>query len=318
MRRQLSAGRLPNRVSAGVSLVELMIALALGSFLMAGFLQIFMANQRSTLLVENFAQVQESGRLGVEMLLKEIRMADYHGCVTGVAAIRNHLDKGDPDYHADTMDFLSAGVAGHNNVNTLKIGTKSVLKGTDTLTLRGATDACSGRGRVRPPDYANALLVSAGCNLEVGEVLLLSHCDGGELFTVSDRSTKTLSVEHAAGKLSQAGAVDNLAHSFSRTYGPESQLLRPYQNTFFIAEGAKGPALFVNANGSSLELITSATDLQLDYGEDTDADHSVDRYVAADKVADMAQVKAIRVKLSVIEGQVSKQYTAVANIRNRR
>lgn len=60
---------------AGISLIELMIAIALGLVLVAGATQIFMANSQAFRLQSNISATQETGRLGLEMLLADLRRA---------------------------------------------------------------------------------------------------------------------------------------------------------------------------------------------------------------------------------------------------
>ncbi|MGH8493758.1 MAG: PilW family protein [Moraxellaceae bacterium] len=60
---------------AGLSLIELMISLALGLVLVAGATQIFFTNTQAFRLQNNISGAQEAGRLGLEMLLTDLRRA---------------------------------------------------------------------------------------------------------------------------------------------------------------------------------------------------------------------------------------------------
>ena len=64
---------------AGLSLIELMIAIVLGLLLVAGATQIFLSNIQAFRLQDNISSAQESGRLGLEILLADLRRAgmDY-------------------------------------------------------------------------------------------------------------------------------------------------------------------------------------------------------------------------------------------------
>lgn len=65
-------------------------------------------------------------------------------------------------------------------------------------------------------------------------------------------------------------------------------------NTFTIAPGAAGrPALFCNG----IEIAEGIENLQIRYGEDTDTDGFVDRYLAFDQVTDFSNVMIIQVAL---------------------
>lgn len=61
----------------GLSLVELMVALALGMVLIAGFLQIFMSVRSTYATNEGASRVQENGRFALDYLARHARMAGY-------------------------------------------------------------------------------------------------------------------------------------------------------------------------------------------------------------------------------------------------
>ncbi len=65
----------------GVSLVELMIALALSAFLLLGLAQVFAASRAAYQTAEGLARVQENGRVGLDLISRDLRMAGHMGCV---------------------------------------------------------------------------------------------------------------------------------------------------------------------------------------------------------------------------------------------
>ena len=64
----------------GLSLIELMIALLLGSLLTLGVVNVFIANQESTRVQNALSRLQQYGRVAVEFLNKDVRRAGYQGC----------------------------------------------------------------------------------------------------------------------------------------------------------------------------------------------------------------------------------------------
>lgn len=64
---------------SGLSLIELMISVVLGLLLVAGAMQIFLANTQAFRLQDNISGAQESGRLALEIVLADLRRAgvDY-------------------------------------------------------------------------------------------------------------------------------------------------------------------------------------------------------------------------------------------------
>lgn len=304
----------------GLSMIEMMVALGLGAFLMLGLTQVYLANQQTSILQDDFARVQESGRIGVELMVKEIRMADFNGCVPSTSDITSLLDTTDPDYDANTMDFLAGGVGGANDVTSLTIGGTAVIDGTDTLVLRGMNDACEGLGRMTGLNPAASFEISGtSCPIVQGDIIVLANCAGGDMFSISNISVgggKTNTV-HNTGTINVPGSVENASKILSRPYGAGSQVLKPYKKTFFLAAGVDGNSLFLNDTGTTMELVTNVTDFQIWFGEDTNGDGSVNVYRDADTVNNFDEVKSVRVELTVGSGEVSKEFIAIGNIRNR-
>ena len=335
----------------GLSLIELMIALLLSATLLWGVLQIFDSNRNTMRMQTAFARVQESGRFATDLLTKEIRMADYWGCIPEQSAVRNHLDTTDSDYGKaqDLYDQIGAdGILGNDNVSGLTLGTMTVLDGTDTLTLRGADDACAGTGRMVPSLTAAALHVSQQCDVDEGEIVLLTNCQSGELMTITNvqpgggGNSNKLTVVHNTG-VDDTGWVKNATKEMQRQYGADARILKPYDRTYFVADGPTGePSLYVIDTGSAaMELVPGIEDMQLLYGRDSDGDDVVDRWTPASaSTAEMEEALAIKVQLVVAsdsgvgaedltvtdldatdttytDGKLRKVYLSTAKVRNR-
>lgn len=61
----------------GFTLVELMISMMLGLFMLAAVMQMFLSSNKSYLLAEGLSRTQESGRSGLHFLTQSIRMAGF-------------------------------------------------------------------------------------------------------------------------------------------------------------------------------------------------------------------------------------------------
>lgn len=71
-----------SRVPHGLSLIELMVALALGAFLILGLVQLFSASRSTFLASEGLSRVQETGRTAMDWMQRDLRMAGHMGCVS--------------------------------------------------------------------------------------------------------------------------------------------------------------------------------------------------------------------------------------------
>jgi type IV pilus assembly protein PilW len=67
---------------AGMTLIEIMIALLIGAFLIGGVLEIFINSRQTYRMQENLSRLQENGRFALDFLAHDIRMAGYRECLT--------------------------------------------------------------------------------------------------------------------------------------------------------------------------------------------------------------------------------------------
>lgn len=79
---------------SGFTLVELMVAMAIGLFLMLGISQVFLASKKTYNLQAATSLMQENGRFAVEMLQREINQAGFN---TSSSPMRPFVDTPAPD-----------------------------------------------------------------------------------------------------------------------------------------------------------------------------------------------------------------------------
>ena len=65
------------RGQTGVALVEVLIAMLIGVFLVGGMLQVFSSSRLTYRVHEATARMQETGRMALELLSRDIRMAGF-------------------------------------------------------------------------------------------------------------------------------------------------------------------------------------------------------------------------------------------------
>lgn len=99
------------RNSRGLSLIELMIALLIGTILMLGLLQVFSASRASYQLSEGLSRTQENGRFAIDYLQRDIRMAGHFGCVNDQAHAQQSPSGLETTFGADAEEGLQFGVS---------------------------------------------------------------------------------------------------------------------------------------------------------------------------------------------------------------
>lgn len=286
--------RVPIDKQSGITLVEVMISMVLGLFLTGGVVQVFTAVRQTNRVHEDTSRMQESGRMALEILGRDIRMADFWGCASNVANVVNNLNSGGSGF----IDFGSGGIDGAEGASGAP----------DTLILRGGFD--SGLTVLPPfgPQASADVQVAAGSGLQQGDVILVSDCSSADIFQISNANPDgSGQLVHNTGSTTQPGNFNvtnpgcpgTNAHCLSKVYGSDATVFSVQEIIYSIGTGSEGqPALFRNGQ----ELLDGIEDLQLLFGEDTDAPGSggsgvANYYVPADQVIDMTRVISVRISV---------------------
>ncbi|MDO9107004.1 MAG: PilW family protein [Methylovulum sp.] len=67
----------PKYAQSGLTLIELMIAMLLGVFLIGGVVQIFVSSKQTYRMQEGLSRLQENGRFAMDFISRDLRMAGY-------------------------------------------------------------------------------------------------------------------------------------------------------------------------------------------------------------------------------------------------
>lgn len=319
---------------AGLSLVELLIAMALGLTLAAGVGQVYVGNNQTQRDQEAHLRMQENGRFAMHFLAREVRMAGYMGCLSSIEpeSVNNALENPPPSFQPDVG--LQGWEADHGNGTAPGVISSSVddraLESTssgnwtsaggnvlDTMEALPASDivrtwnTSGGEATINDvsPGASNTVVNSTITDLQDGDILLLSDCESADW-------VQACNVQATAGGSSinsvlSGGCVpgNDLPVGLGATAGGE---LVKLQGTLFYVSKRGGdagnpPALFrrqldVQAQpGPPEELVEGIESMQILYGLDTDNDsrRGVDVWLTADQVPDWGQVIAARISVLV-------------------
>jgi len=237
--------RIPRTKQTGLTLVELMVALAIGSFLMIGAIQIYNQSRQAFVINESIARVQETAQFAMDTIEADLRMASNWGrnsrglAVEGRSIIGDVNPTGLPlpaaDCAADWVLDLALPIDGTNNGYGL------------TCAATGGNQANSDVVTVRRASVAPAPLEAGRLQIQTtriqGQIFADGNVPGG--FTVADSATHNLMVT-------------------SYYVSPTSAL---------IGGGVAGPRIVDE------EVAPGVENLQLQLGVDVDGDNTVDRYV---------------------------------------
>jgi type IV pilus assembly protein PilW len=156
------------RRQAGVTLIELMVALAIGMFLMAGAVTVFMQGRQTFRLTESIARLQENGRFALDAIEPDIRMASYWGLTTqsdqieGRAAATLTADVGRDACGTNWAIDLDRPVTGSNGAYPWPCAGTGASATADTLTIRRVTEEETSASTVADTLYVQSSRFDAG------------------------------------------------------------------------------------------------------------------------------------------------------------
>lgn len=297
--------RMPTR-QAGLTLIELMVAMALSLLLMAGVLTIFASSKVTSQLQTALSTVQENGRHALYTLVREIRGAGYSGCAgiepTLVNVIANNPPNGITGFTAEEVVFGEDNVSASNTYNA--------VVGTDVIRVRGAGDSLIGLVGNTVPVNANIQTTVAKGFFSAGDMLMITDCQGVDIF----RAT-TVSNNNNQSTISHSNS-NNSSNNLSKPYNSDAFVMRFKSNTYFIrdtgrdnAAGDDILALYgldgTDPAASAIELVDGVEDMQITYGIDGDGNGLVDRFVRAhDVTGSITWADVLAVKLSLLVNSV--------------
>lgn len=281
------------KLQKGLSLIELMISMVIGLIIVGAVIQAFLSSNQTYRIQEAQARVQEDGRAAMHFLTRDIRMADFWGCLPERSAISSWLDELSSEYNPAIHDFdTTGGINGSDNTG---------LNGSDSITLKGALGNGLGLEPPGMPTQSASLHVQQNSGLVENQVVLVSDCEAGDIFQITnDPSTGGGSddtVIHNKGTVSAGpGNKGDNPHKLSKSYDTDAQIFALQTITYSIGADTDGEPVLLR---DGQELVQNIENMQILYGEDLDGDLSADSYLPADDVTDMEEVVSIRIMLSI-------------------
>lgn len=271
----------------GLSLVELLISMLVSGILLAGLIQIITNAGRSYGIQEATMRMQENGQFAIEQLLMDVRNTDFFGCLPAHSQIANQLNK------TSSFFTFTNGIEG-----TAKASSSSgLVVGSDTITLQGASTILGGRSLQAPfpTVVTDPLVIGPNSGINVGDILLISDCEAGDIFQVTGIDGNGYITHNAGG--SDPG---NTSANLSKIYRAGAFMYQPYSRSYDVRMGNDGvPSLFMTDKKGSQELVQGVENMVILYGEDTDNDGVANRYIRADAVSDMSRVVSVRISLLI-------------------
>ncbi len=297
----------------GLSLIELLVAVAVGLVLMSGIYRVFLTSDTGYRYNEQLARLQENSRYLSGLLGREIRMAGYQGCAgNNFANLLTAASQDDFTYRfgraiegfeATSITSWTESDGSSRNASNLDTlyGLTDPIGGSDVLVVRGIDNSLI-QILSTQPDTSAVLKIPADTGIQDNDVLMIVNCPDSALFAVYNKSGGDTSMNHPTGTNTPENQYkfDTPGSPFSLSFPAGSEVFRNVTTVYYVRDSdsssAISPSLYRKVGTDPVEeLIPGVENMQVLYGEDTDGDRNVDVFRAANSVANWDDVVAVRV-----------------------
>lgn len=181
----------------GFSLIELMIALLIGSLLMVGIFHVLFGAKESYRIQDELSRTQENARFAAEFIARDLRMAGLRGCRPGLPITSMVNNSGDWRYDLSQPLRGYRGVANYPSqfgVSAAVPAFSNSHHDPDALSiLRVEPD----QALAVTAENAGALTLTANHHFAQGSVMVVANCEQLSLFQVSHNDVGTTQLRHA-------------------------------------------------------------------------------------------------------------------------
>jgi type IV pilus assembly protein PilW len=126
----------------GFTLIEIMISLLLGAFVLGGVIQVFVKTRETHLAQEALSRLQENARYAMDAIGRDIRMADYNSCRTGRPKNLQVLDV-DLTVLAQNGAVNAAPAVPATPIEGIKNPASSAYDSPDSITVKWSLNGCN-------------------------------------------------------------------------------------------------------------------------------------------------------------------------------
>ena len=262
------------RGQAGLSLVELMVAMAIGTFLLAGAITVFGKTRDLYRTNEAAARLQETARYAMSTIEADLRMANYWGLMSRADLIENgpaldlaNLPAVDPSYSLPAELTPFAGTI--NQCGAMwAVKLPAYIEATDSYTLGCAaagTGAVAGSDTLTIRRSSTQIIDAGGLVASNGQIKLQTSRVQGTLF-----SSTTLPAGYLP-PLSETRAL--VVNGYYIGQDSDERAGTPSLRRKQLDVAGAAPAIV------DLQVVPGVEDLQVELGADFNNDQNADYFV---------------------------------------
>ena len=318
------------RQQAGLTMVELLIAMVLSILVVDGALSLLLANRNLSNTTAGLSAVSDNGRVAVSFLSEAVRSGGYMACnatndlreivpvgqtrqinilVPGVTPVQRNYGFAFGGFEAanskpgSALTVAAMPIAGDGNagdwinaggLDGLLLG--KVTKGTDVLVVRESLPQTipiyTSQPFITATGQVNLNVFSSG-NLQPGQFAVISNCIVSTAFQVAAVS---------ATQIGTAGALDQYGGDLLWSYASPASITAVDMYIYFIGPGRDTDSslwVFDEMTQTFQELVPDVENMQVLYGVAPTTPNQVTEYLTADQVVDFNQIVSVKVGLLV-------------------
>ncbi|MEN0036153.1 MAG: PilW family protein [Cellvibrio sp.] len=288
----------------GLSLVELMISITLGLILMAGVVQIFLSSKTVFNTQQGLSRIQETGRLAIEFLARDVRMAAFYGCYRPNPSVPGNELQNAALVIAGLHGNFAEGVRGYDSLAALPGGAgvvgasiKPLSSGVANVVIVRAAQTVG--LPISKPNDANGVFAysaepadSKGCfdGMCANSAVVVSDCFKARVFRVAIAPTSMANDVNFRHNEGWGGGVITTENFVSGEVAAMNTIV------YFLAQGASGlPSLWQKTNTEdALELLEGVEQMRISYSTTNNPNY---RLASALPAADWPIVNSVRIEV---------------------
>lgn len=282
----------------GLTLIELVIAMAIGLFLIAGVIEIFIDNKSTFRNAMAQSRLQENGRFAVEFMSAELRLTGNRGCAGPGAPLVNTLSNATNfawDFNQQLEGYEADSSSTWSPLLDTEISTNTPTGDSDIIVARIPVDAAL-TIKATTANTSTATTATQGV-IAVNDVVMVADCEEAAIFQVTsiastaDNDTYT----HIAG----AGTPGNNVSSLGKTFDKAGQIRKIATVTYYVDQDSTGKSALWRMEGTNTqEMVEGVENMQILYGI-APTGTEAESYVTANNVTDWNQVTNIRIRFLI-------------------
>lgn len=278
---------------SGLTLIELMVALLIGSLLIAGAVTVYVQSRNTYRVNETVARLQEVARYALNVVESDVRLAGFWGLTQGPTALDNRAGPN------DSRSSIDSPVSSNCGVNWV-VDAERFIEGRDAEYDLDCDVAAPNSAT----DWTDVLVVRRASSdvrpVNSSRIQVQTNRLHGEIF----RGT---TIPAGFGGPPASETRDLLVHAYYVSEGPANERgIVPYALRRQTLIGGSPPSI------RDEEIIPGIQDLQIQFGLDVDGDAAgtTDRYVDPDSVPAGARITSVRIWILAVADEPEVGFTS--------